>query len=134
MAVSQSLQAKQSAAGAPIAITCQVRSNAALSDTLPNQRVGVTTTITSPATFSALAHTDVAGPSDTFWDTASQSETDSWSASVPTGSQYVLTESKLLRLDSNYVAGRFLWFVGFASGSPSAGDAPTGIAGPFLIA
>jgi len=133
MTVAVAQSASQAAAGAPIILNDSFTSTDAFGDSFPAMRIGVTTTSATPTVLSDLAHTDAAGPEAALWDSVSQTETDGWGASVVTQSVYSRRCQLIKRLDSNYVAGRYLWFVGFASGSPSAGDAVTAVSRSYLI-
>lgn len=125
--------ANQRAAGAPVSVRSGWNSTDPIGDTFPFLRLATTTTSTPPATFSACAHTDVASYENAIWDSAHDSYVNDKGGGVQISGleTYVLT--KLLRLDANYAAGRYLWFTGWTSATPSAGDAPSHLAGPYLI-
>jgi hypothetical protein len=132
MTITLTLQGAQQAAGAPIALSAGQRSTSN-SDTFPDLFLGVTTTSTPPATFGGLAHADAAPPSAAVWDTSNDQALYPYSGGVLTNYSDVTEMRMLKRLDSNYVAGRYVWLLGFASGSPAGGDAPTVRSNAYLI-
>jgi len=134
MTVTLALTERQVAPGAPMQISASVNGTDNFVDSFPNTRIGVTTTIGAPATFAAFAHTDVAEVDSAIWDTATDTAgVLNYSGGVDIPTPGTRRMSVLHRLDGNYSAGRYLWFSGWASSTPSSGDAPTQIAGPALI-
>ncbi len=135
MTVTLSISGRQLGPGSPVAIAARLNSTDTVNDTYPDTRLGTTNSSTPPATFAALAHSDVAEFTTAIWDAATDNTSATASGGVtgtnnPGGRSF----SVLKRLDANYAAGKYLWFLGFASPAPAGGDAPTQVAGPFLIA
>ncbi len=135
MSTTVALRATQSAPAAPIDINCRY-SNSAIGDSADFMCLGLTTTSASPATFSALAaHVGLpaGGIQDVLWDTASETLNVGYQGAVNTSFSDLFNLARLQRIDSNFVVGRYLWFLSFASGTPAGGDVPTHIAGPYHI-
>ncbi len=137
MTVTESMVVRQGAAGAPMSIAASELLSDWVNDTSGSAYViGVTTTSTPPTLLSSFAHHDggaAAGYFDTFWDTFGWQQPLSASGGVVLSATQRVTLTLLKRLDSNYVAGRFLWFAKFAAAPPSSGDSILFLAGPYTI-
>lgn len=135
MSISLALAASQLADGAPISI--RVTDSYALPDTFSDSFVcyGVTTTSTPPATVADFAHktggTTTYNADPTFL-SMSETDTNQSSGGVAVRTNGTATLQAYQAVDSNYVAGRYLW-------AASAMSALTGslalahVAGPYLI-
>jgi len=134
MTVTLTMRAKQQADGAPLDIQATVLSTNPDSDTFPNTRLATTVTSAVPATFSALAHSDVANYNTAIWDSVTDQNSHRYGGGVSIPTPETVSLSVLKRLDSDYAAGKYLWWLGFASATPAGSDAPTQHAGPYLIA
>ena len=79
------------------------------------------------------AHGAGGNMNDSSWDTMSNSFSQMMSGPVLVSFTNRATFSLFQRLDSNYVAGRFVWFLLFASATPSSGDVPIAVSPAFAI-
>ena len=133
MTLTYRLSGQQKGPGAPVLITGQLSSDD-VGDSTPYVGVGVTTSASVPTTYAGLAHVDgLAAFNDAFWDTNSEGLATAGESGVSTQYSDVHSLSARVRLDSNYVAGRYIWLVGFASATPGGSDAVLGHAGPYHI-
>jgi len=134
MSVSPTMKATQQHAGSRITAACRAALSDA-SDYSSYMSLGVTASATPPATFADVAHVDGLPDSLTssFWDSAAETFTQSFleGALVQYTDTYTLQVEK--RLDSHYLAGHYLWFLGWHTNAPGGSDAPDWHAGPYLI-
>jgi len=139
MTQSFTAQISQGRNGTPLSVRA-IWSYSLLSDADSPHRigVGVKTTPGAPAAFADLSHIDgfdTEVDESTFWDAMFERYRETWAAGVETGewdSRDLLKRS--IPLDTNYVAGRYLWVIRWANNSvPSGADVPTQLAGPYLI-
>jgi len=132
-----SAQCRQALAGQPIQITGQLSSDNYNGDSFPTSWVvAVTTTNVLPSPLSAASHFEggAAAPLfDTWWDTLTESDNYGSGGGVPLPGTSRITLTKYLRLDSNFQAGRYLWFIGTADNPAAGSSVPTQHAGSYLI-
>lgn len=133
MTVTLALSGAQAVAAGPITLTGRMTFNAATDLPYPKARLGLTTTDTPPATYADLAHSFPAEHEDAFWD----GSTEAFSGKLSGGIRYqwsdIFAYSAVKRIDSNFVVGRYVWLLAFASATPSSGDAPVAASSPYLI-
>lgn len=134
MALTTSLQATQLGAGLPLTMSLVANAtNSADAANLTTLGLGTTTTSTVPNDFSDLAHFQECDLNDSFADTASEQLV----VGIAAGTSYQHTDiyraQKYLRLDANFAAGKYLWAIVFATGTPSGTDPIISISGAHLI-
>jgi hypothetical protein len=136
MSISQSASLSQRSAGKPVSVRAQ--QNATNPDTAWGYAgVGVKVGATPPATFAGFAYYEYGGDAieaSTFWENATNVYSARYLAGVLSASsnRYTLVH-RSLPLDSNYVAGRYL-FAFMNDGAPAGGDAPGWLSTPLLLA
>ena len=138
MATSVQLKATQKKAGAPL-VAQLVVSALAVGDDGPvgaYQGLGVTTSSTPPATLGAMAHYDGAdAPFDqsTLWDSTQETLQKSSDGGVSTAFNDSAATTLHKRLDSNYVAGRYLWGWAAAAIAGTPADTVPVLSAPYHI-
>jgi hypothetical protein len=140
MAIVTTLRATQPAAGAPIVIGVQFSDRPTDEVNSAWTGVGVTSTSAPPATLAGFIHTDglslamFTETSDPLYDTKIEATQWGQAGGVNTLQSNVMNGTLLKRLDANYAAGRFLWFVMFDTAvAPISGDVPRSLSAPFAI-
>jgi hypothetical protein len=129
-----SLRATQPAPGLPISISASITANSGDDyGSWGGQSLGVTLTSTPPTVFADLAYNQNVGFNNTFMDTEAEDNGYSRAAGTIYRQLNQLRETKLLRLDSNFVAGRYLWLLVWGTSTPSGSNAPLAVSNPYLI-
>jgi hypothetical protein len=130
--------ARQLRAGAPIQIQQTIRLTNPAHDEPGYVGIGVTTSSTPPATYGDFTHKDAslvvwsASPYSGYQDWRGRSlSSDTGTTVAPFADSYALRREQAL--DSNYVAGRYLWFIFDPAATPSSGSAPDALKGPYHI-
>ena len=135
MTASLNLAVSQLAPGAPLQVTLTEAAGSAADDlAISGLFLGVTTTSSPPATFADAAHTDGGDQiTASYFQSAQTSVVQTHAGGVqgPYSARYTVTAFQ--RVDSNYVVGRFLWGLAFASNTPGGTDVPVVVAGPYTI-
>jgi hypothetical protein len=122
------MTARQLKAGRALNISGSVAFDYSTDTALPYVGVGVTTTSTPPVLLSDCAYNvglDATSQGTDFWDAANSTDTASNENGVTLSEPFTLALVKQhLPLDSNFVAGRYLWLIAFEAGSgvPASGD------------
>lgn len=107
------LAASQKAAGAVLEVTVTVSANTGADDVFASIGMGVKSTNTAPAAVSDFAHhdgDDASWGGSAYWDNTLQvANYQTTAPALSSGVSDRVTATRLQRLDTNYVAGRYLF-------------------------
>jgi hypothetical protein len=136
MTVSMILNCHQAGPGGPLQIVATEQDNNPVDFLDTTLVLAVTTTNVAPTPLSAAAHCSggtASGQNDPFWD--SYTETlrygSAGGSAVTQAEQQIVT--KILHLDTNFAAGRYLWFIGTADSVASGSSVPVHTSASYLI-
>lgn len=136
MTLTASLIAHQSKAGQPLNLSGRVTSG--FGDPAADNvwlGVGVTTTSTPPATFAAFAYSEGgANYGDAYWNRGTDRYFNQFVAGSETAETSTVTIGrKIIPLDTNFQAGRYLWLAASSANPPIGSTVPAALSSPYLI-